>query len=177
MDYDAPKSIGYIAPFYGNFGILVRAYAYILSLGKEGLLATSNRAVLNANYLQERLRPFFGAAYQGRCMHEFVFSGAFLKQYGVHVLDIAKGMIDRGFHPPTIYFPLNVPEAIMVEPTETEDRDTLDRFVDVMQELIELAKADPEALFRAPETTPVGRLDEVKAAKDMRLSHPVDASV
>ena len=177
LDYDAPKSIGYIAPFYGNFGILVRAYAYILSLGKEGLLATSNRAVLNANYLQERLRPFFGATYQGRCMHEFVFSGAFLKEFGVHVLDIAKGMIDRGFHPPTIYFPLNVPEAIMVEPTETEDRDTLDRFVDVMQELIELAKEDPEALFRAPVTTPVGRLDEVKAAKDMRLSHPVEESV
>ena len=164
LDYDAPKSIGYIAPFYGNFGILVRAYAYILSLGKEGLLATSNRAVLNANYLQDDYGPYL-ALNTGRCMHEFVFFWGLLERIWGSCLGYCQGMIDRGFHPPTIYFPLNVPEAIMVEPTETEDRDTLDRFVDVMQELIELAKEDPEALFRAPVTTPVGRLDEVKAAK------------
>lgn len=171
LHYDEPKSIGYIAPFYGNFGILVRAYAYIVSLGRSGLRGTSNRAVLNANYLQERLRPLFGAEDRGRCMHEFVLSGEFLKQHGVQVLDVAKGLIDRGFHPPTIYFPLNVPEAVMIEPTETEDKDTLDRFVSVMRELLELAQEDADALHAAPVTTPVGRLDEVKAAKDMRLSY------
>ena len=170
LHYDGPKSIGYIAPFYGNFGILVRAYAYMVSLGKEGLLGTSNRAVLNANYLRERLRPLFGVEKAERCMHEFVFSGEFLKKHGIHVLDVAKGLIDRGFHPPTIYFPLNVPEAVMIEPTETEDLDTLDRFVEVMKELFELAESNPDALHEAPITTPVGRLDEVKAAKDMRLS-------
>jgi glycine dehydrogenase subunit 2 len=103
-------------------------------------------------------------------MHEFVFSGEFLKIHGIHVLDVAKGLIDRGFHPPTIYFPLNVPEAVMIEPTETEDLDTLDRFVEVMEELFALAESNPDALHEAPITTPVGRLDEVKAAKDMRLS-------
>ena len=171
LNYDEPKSIGYIAPFYGNFGILVRAYAYILSLGRNGLLGTSNRAVLNANYLQEKMRPIFNAPYKGRCMHEFVFSGEFLKQYGVNVLDLAKGLIDHGFHPPTIYFPLNVPEAIMIEPTETEDRDMLDSFVEKISLLINQAKSDADILHNAPITTPVSRLDEKKAAKDMRLNY------
>jgi glycine dehydrogenase subunit 2 len=172
LNYDEPKSIGYIAPFYGNFGIIARAYIYLLMLGREGMLGTSNRAVLNANYLQEKLAPIFGIKPQGRCMHEFVFSGDFLKKYGLHTLDLAKGMIDQGIHPPTIYFPLNVSEAIMIEPTETEDRDSLDRFVAVMEELVEQAKTDPEKLRQAPISTPVGRLDEVKAARDMHLSHP-----
>ena len=171
LNYDEPKSIGYIAPFYGNFGILVRAYAYILSLGRNGLLGTSNRAVLNANYLQEKMRPIFNAPYKGRCMHEFVFSGEFLKQYGVNALDLAKGLIDHGFHPPTIYFPLNVPEAIMIEPTETEDRDMLDSFVEKISLLINQAKSDADILHNAPITTPVSRLDEKKAAKDMRLNY------
>jgi glycine dehydrogenase subunit 2 len=171
LNYDAPKSIGYIAPFYGNFGMIPRAYAYMLSLGRDGMLGTSNRAVLNANYLQEKLRPLFKSEYKGRCMHEFVYSGDVLKKHGVHTLDIAKGMIDRGIHPPTVYFPINVSEAIMVEPTESEDRDTLDHFVEVMEELFEIAKTDPDQLRKAPITTPVGRLDEVKAAKDMRLSY------
>ena len=171
LNYDEPKSIGYIAPFYGNFGILVRAYAYILSLGRNGLLGTSNRAVLNANYLQEKMRPIFNAPYKGRCMHEFVFSGEFLKQYGVNALDLAKGLIDHGFHPPTIYFPLNVPEAIMIEPTETEDRDMLDSFVEKISMLINQAKSDADILHNAPITTPVSRLDEKKAAKDMRLNY------
>jgi glycine dehydrogenase subunit 2 len=170
LNYDEPKSIGYIAPFYGNFGVIARAYAYLLSLGRDGMLGTSNRAVLNANYLQERLRVLFNAEYRGRCMHEFVFSGEFLKEYGIHTLDLAKGMIDRGIHPPTVYFPLNVPEAIMVEPTESEDRDTLDHFVEVMEELLEMARNEPDSLKRAPVTTPVGRLDEVKAAREMKLS-------
>ena len=171
LNYDEPKSIGYISPFYGNFGIIVRAYVYLLMLGRDGMVGTSNRAVLNANYLQEKIAPIFGAKPKGRCMHEFVFSGSFLKQYGLCTLDLAKGLIDRGIHPPTVYFPLNVPEAFMVEPTESEDRDTLDRFVQVLEELIEVAKTDPDQLHRAPVTTPVGRLDEVKAARDMRLSY------
>ena len=171
LNYDEPRSIGYIAPFYGNFGVIARAYAYMLSLGSDGMLGTSNRAVLNANYLQEKLRPLFGEAYRGRCMHEFVFSGKCLAEYGVNTLDLAKGMIDRGIHPPTVYFPLNVPEAFMVEPTETEDRDTLDRFVDVVGELFDVAENDAQKLHDAPISTPVGRLDEVKAARDMRLSY------
>ena len=171
LNYDAPKSIGYISPFYGNFGIVARAYIYLLMLGREGMLGTSNRAVLNANYLQEKLRPLFGVEDQGRCMHEFVFSGKFLSEYGLSTLDLAKGLIDRGIHPPTVYFPLNVPDAIMIEPTESEDRDVLDNFVSVLEELIEVAKTNPDQLHDAPITTPVGRLDEVKAAREMRLSY------
>ena len=171
LNYDEPKSIGYIAPFYGNFGVIVRAYAYLLMLGRGGLREASNMAVLNANYVQEKLRPHFDAVAPGRCMHECVFSGAGFGQYGIHTLDIAKGLIDRGMHPPTIYFPLNVPEAIMIEPTETESRETLDEFVQHMIALAELAKKDPDALHRAPVTTPVGRLDEVAAARNMNLTY------
>ncbi len=169
LDYDAPKSIGYIAPFYGNFGVLVRAYAYLRLLGREGLRVTSNLAVLNANYVQERLRPYLDAVNPGRCMHECVFSGRRLTALGVHTLDLAKALIDRGFHPPTIYFPLHIPEAIMIEPTETESRETLDRFCDAVIECIELARTDPDTLRAAPVTTPVGRLDEVQAARRMEL--------
>jgi glycine dehydrogenase subunit 2 len=168
LDYDFPKSIGYIAPFYGNFAILVRAYAYLLMLGRDGLRATSDRAVLNANYVQEKLRPHFSAVTKGRCMHECVFSGKSLGE-GVHTLDLAKALLDRGYHAPTIYFPLNVPEAIMIEPTETETRETLDAFCADMIELFELSKTDPDTLHHAPVTTPVGRLDEVAAAKNMEL--------
>lgn len=167
LDYDAPDSIGYIAPFYGNFGVIVRAYAYLLMLGREGLREVSNMAVLNANYVQERLRPHLPAVAAGRCMHECVFTGKPLGKYGVHTLDLAKALIDRGFHPPTIYFPLNVPEALMIEPTESETPETLDAFVDALIELVELAKNDPDALHHAPRTTPVGRLDETWAAKQM----------
>ena len=168
LDYDYPKSIGYIAPFYGNFAILVRAYAYLLMLGRDGLRGTSDRAVLNANYVQEKLRPYFGAVTDSYCMHECVFSGKTLGK-GVHTLDLAKALLDRGFHAPTIYFPLNVPEAIMIEPTETETKETLDEFIAAMIEIAELSKSDPEALLRAPTTLPVGRLDEVAAARNMNL--------
>ncbi len=170
LDYDYPKSIGYIAPFYGNFSLLVRAYAYMLMLGREGLRGTSNRAVLNANYIQEKLRGAFAAVTPGRCMHECVFSGKTLGE-GVHTLDLAKALLDRGVHAPTIYFPLNVPEAIMIEPTETETKETLDSFVDMMLEIMELSKTNPEAITSAPITTPVGRLDEVAAAKNMDLTY------
>ncbi len=168
LDYTFPKSIGYIAPFYGNFAILVRAYAYLLMLGRDGLRATSDRAVLNANYVQEQLRPHFDAVTEGRCMHECIFGGKTLGE-GTHTLDLAKALLDRGFHAPTIYFPLNVPEAIMIEPTETETKETLDAFCDAMIEIAELSRTDPDALRNAPVITPVGRLDEVAAAKNMEL--------
>jgi glycine dehydrogenase subunit 2 len=174
LNYEGEKSIGYIAPFYGNFGIIVRACAYILMLGREGLREAGNMAVLNANYIQEQLRDHFDAVTEGRCMHECVFSGNPLVEHGVHTLDLAKGLIDRGFHPPTVYFPLNVPEAIMIEPTETESREVLDRFAQAMIELAEQASKDPEKLHEAPQTTPVGRLDEVTAAKAMDLVYTAE---
>jgi glycine dehydrogenase subunit 2 len=174
LHYDEPKSIGYIAPFYGNFGVLVRAFTYLLMIGREGLSHTSGMAVLNANYLQEKLRPLLDAVASGRCMHECVFSGKRLLARGVHALDLAKGLLDRGVHAPTVYFPLNVEEAIMIEPTETETQATLDAFVDAVRELIELAQTDPAALKAMPKTTPVGRLDEVAAARDMILTWPGD---
>ncbi len=166
LDYEAPKSIGYIAPFYGNFAVIVRAYAYLRLLGREGLRATSNMAVLNANYVQERLRPHLRMVSPGRCMHECVGSAP----AGTRALDLAKGLIDRGQHPPTIYFPLNVPEALMVEPTESESRETLDTFCDALIDLIRAEQAKPGSLRDAPRTTPVGRLDEVSAAKKMNVA-------
>ncbi len=169
LDYNLPKSIGYMAPFYGNFGVIVRAYAYLTLLGREGLREAGGMAVLNANYVQERLRTRFEAVTKGRCMHECVFSGKPLAARGVHTLDLAKALIDRGIHPPTVYFPLNVPEALMIEPTETESRETLDRFIEAMISLADLADRDPDALRAAPVTTPVGRLDEVAAARRMDL--------
>ncbi|MFN2351048.1 MAG: aminomethyl-transferring glycine dehydrogenase subunit GcvPB [Kiritimatiellia bacterium] len=170
LDYEHPKSIGYIAPFYGNFGVLVRTYAYCLMVGGEGLRDISNHAVLNANYLLAKLREFFPANYAGNCMHEFVLSARPAGPNGVRALDLAKGLIDRGIHPPTVYFPLIVPEAMMIEPTETETRETLDRFVEVMRELAAIARDNPAELKNAPVTTPVGRLDEVAAARNMNLA-------
>jgi glycine dehydrogenase subunit 2 len=169
LEYQGPDSIGYIAPFYGNFGVIVRAYAYLLMLGRNGLREASNVAVLNANYIQEKLREHYTACAKERCMHECVFSGEFLNKHGIHTLDIAKALIDRGIHPPTIYFPLNIPEAIMIEPTETESQETLDEFIEVMIELASLAESDPDQLKTAPQTMPVGRLDEVAAARNMDL--------
>lgn len=171
LDYDYPKSIGYIAAFYGNFGILVRAYAYIRMLGRQGLRETSNMAVLNANYVMERLRGHYDVITPGRCMHECLLSGRRFSSTGIHTLDIAKGLIDRGFHPPTVYFPIHVPESIMIEPTESESKDTLDAFVEAMVSLAETAKNNPDALHRAPVTRPVGRLDEVAAVKKMDLAY------
>ncbi len=170
LHYDEPLSIGYISPFYGNFLVLLRAYAYILLLGREGLLEVSETAVLNANYMLARLRERYEVPHPERVMHEFVLSASRQAERGVKALDIAKALIDRGIHPPTIYFPLIVKEALMTEPTETESKETLDAFVAVMLELADLAERDPECFRRFPETTPVGRLDEVKAAKDMDLA-------
>jgi glycine dehydrogenase subunit 2 len=171
LEYDRPKSIGYIAPFYGNFGIIVRAYAYILMLGKEGLRHVAETAVLNANYIREKLRLYYKPAVDRICKHECVFTTTDkMAANGVRALDIAKALIDRGFHPPTVYFPITVHEAIMIEPTETESKETLDAFIDAMIEIAGLAENDPEKLRAAPTTTPVSRPDEVAAAKNLNIA-------
>ncbi len=162
-DYDRPLSIGRVRAFHASFGVLVKAYAYMLSLGGDGLKDASENAVLNANYLQHRLKEYYGLPHDRICMHECVLVPGPLLQQGVHTTDIAKSLIDRGFHPPTIYFPLIVPEAMMFEPTETESREDLDRLADAM---IDIARSDPEELHRAPVTTPVGRPDETQAARN-----------
>ena len=163
------QTIGRVKSFYGNFGVCVKAYAYIRSLGADGLRQVAEDAVLNANYLLSLVRDNYELPYDRACKHEFVLSGRPFNANGVHTLDIAKALIDRGFHPPTIYFPLIVPEAIMVEPTETESKETLDAFAEAMNEVAELARRDPEALHRAPEKARMGRLDEVRAARQPTL--------
>jgi glycine dehydrogenase subunit 2 len=161
-----PDTIGRVRAFYGNFNVVVKASAYIRSLGAEGLLRATEMAVLNANYIKERLKPYFDLPYDRVCMHECVFSGKRqVAESGVHTTDIAKRLIDFGYHPPTIYFPLIVPEAIMIEPTETESKETLDAFCEAMIAISHEAKENPQKLKDAPLTTPVGRLDEVLAAR------------
>jgi glycine dehydrogenase subunit 2 len=164
---DSPDTIGRVGAFYGNFQVLVKAYAYIRTLGPEGLKRVSEVAVLNANYIKERLRPYYDLPYDRVCMHECVFSGRRqMRENGVHATDIAKRLLDFGYHPPTIYFPLVVPEAIMIEPTETESLETLDAFCEAMIRITGEAKKDPELVKSAPLTTPVRRLDDVKAARE-----------
>ncbi|NQT88289.1 aminomethyl-transferring glycine dehydrogenase subunit GcvPB, partial [bacterium] len=170
LDYDQPKSIGYMAPFYGNFSVILRAYAYILMLGGDGLRRVSENAVLNANYILTKLKPYYDAASDKACMHECTLSASRQKEHGVNAMDIAKALIDRGFHPPTVYFPLTVDEAIMIEPTETESKETLDTFIDAMIEIAKLVETDPESITRCPTTTPVGRLDQVAAARKPDLA-------
>ncbi len=167
LDYDHPQSIGYIAPFYGNFGVILKAYSYILTCGREGLIRVSENAVLNANYLMNKLKKHYDLPHDRKCMHEFVLSAEKQLKNGVRALDIAKGIIDRGYHPMTIYFPLIVHESMMIEPTETESKETLDAFAEVMIEIAKVAEEQPELLKNAPVTTPVSRLDEVKAVKNM----------
>jgi glycine dehydrogenase subunit 2 len=167
LDYDYPKSIGYIAPFYGNFSVCLKAYAYILMLGAEGLVEVSENAVLNANYLMHLLEKEYHVPYPRACMHECVLSASRQNEYGIHALDIAKALIDAGFHPPTIYFPLIVKEAIMIEPTETESKETLDAFAAAMHQIAQTARDTPEALHACPRNAPVGRLDETRAARNM----------
>jgi len=165
LDYDRPLSIGRVKSFYGNFTVLVRAYAYILSLGAEGLKEASEIAVLNANYVKQALDGIYNVPYSRTCMHECVLTPGCVETCGIHTTDIAKSLIDFGFHPPTIYFPLIVHEAIMIEPTESESRETLDAFIDAMKKIADLASHNPEALHMAPTSTPVGRPDEVAAAR------------
>ena len=172
LDADRPQSIGKVRSCYGNFGMFVRAYTYIRSNGDAGLRAVSDDAVLAANYLRVALRDVYDLPYDRISKHEVVFSGRRQKrEHGVSTLDIAKAILDHGIHPPTIYFPLIVEEALMVEPTETESLETLDHFVDVMRDIAERAATDPESIKRAPTTTPVGRLDEAAAARRPDLRH------
>jgi glycine dehydrogenase subunit 2 len=167
---DPVQTIGRMGAFHGNFGVLVRAYAYIRSLGPDGLRAISEAAVLNANYVQARLRDAYELAHDRTCMHEVVFSGNRQKaQSGVKTLDIAKRMIDYGYHPPTIYFPLVVDEAMMIEPTESETKETIDAFCDAMLRIAEEARTQPELLRDAPHDAPLRRLDEAAAARQPRL--------
>ena len=165
LDYDRPQSIGKVRGFCGPFGVFVRSYAFIRAYG-PALREMSEAAVLNANYLLARLRDVYDLPYDRLCMHEFVLSARNLKRdHGINALDVAKRLMDHGFHPPTIYFPLVVTEALMIEPTETEAKETLDEFVDAMRAIAEEAASDPQALKDAPHSRPVRRLDEVKAAK------------
>ncbi len=163
------QTIGRVKSFYGHFGMMVRAYAYISMHGPEGLRKIAEYAVLNANYLLAKLRDAYYLPYDRICMHEFVLEGHWKDAPDVHALDISKRLIDFDFHPPTNYFPLIVPEALMIEPTETENKQTLDRFADAMLKIAEEAHTQPELLKEAPHDTPVGRLDEVKAARDLVL--------
>jgi glycine dehydrogenase subunit 2 len=161
------ESIGRVRSFYGNFGVLVRAYAYIAALGAEGLAEVAEQSVLSANYLRARLRDAFEVPYDRICMHEFVISGeAMKKEHGVRTLDVAKRLLDYGFHPPTVYFPLLVHEAMMIEPTETEPLEALDAFVAAMLAIADEVERDPDIVKGAPYTTPVRRLDEVGAARE-----------
>jgi len=167
LDHDRPRSIGRIHAAYGNFLVMVKAYAYILRLGPSGLRKVSENAVLNANYLQALLAPHYELPHKGYCQHEFVLSADRQKRQGVRALDVAKMLLDLGAHAPTVYFPLIVSEALMIEPTETESRESLDAFVAAMAAIAEASDSDPESVRAAPRTTPVGRLDEARAAREL----------
>jgi len=162
---DCPKSVGRVRSYFGNFGVLVRAYTYILSLGGAGLEEVSRMALLNANYIRKKLEKTYQIAYDQPCMHECIFTDRMQHKNGVSTLDIAKRLLDYGYHPPTIYFPLVVSGALMIEPTETETPETLDGFIDAMLAIAQEAKDDPELVQSAPHSTPVGRLDEARAAR------------
>jgi glycine dehydrogenase subunit 2 len=166
LDGERPKSIGKIRSFFGNFGMFVRAYAFILAHGPEGLKRMSETAVLNANYLRRRLEGTWHLPYRSATLHEVVFSDKHLEPTGVRTLDVAKRLMDYGFHPPTIYFPLIVKGALMIEPTETESREELDAFVAALMAIDAEARKDPDLVKHAPHTTPVRRLDETTAARN-----------
>ncbi|MGI6690644.1 MAG: aminomethyl-transferring glycine dehydrogenase subunit GcvPB [Christensenellales bacterium] len=169
---ERPESIGQVRAFYGNFGVVVKALTYILTLGAEGIPEAAATAVLNANYLMHRIKPYFPVAYDHVCMHEFVLTlESIKKQYGVTALDVAKCLIDHGIHPPTMYFPLIVQEALMLEPTETESRETLDRAAEAFRAIREQIERDPDTLHQCPVTAPIGRPDEVTAARKPVLRH------
>ncbi|SIS36924.1 aminomethyl-transferring glycine dehydrogenase subunit GcvPB [Salimicrobium flavidum] len=171
FDYDRPRSIGRVKPYYGNVGINLRAYTYIRTMGAEGLKRVSEYAVLNANYMMRRLSDSFELPFTQHCKHEFVLSGKIQKKLGVRTLDMAKRLLDFGYHPPTIYFPTNVEEAMMIEPTETEAKETLDGFIETMEKIAEEVKKDPEIVQEAPYSTVVGRLDETTAARKPVLKY------
>jgi glycine dehydrogenase subunit 2 len=168
-DFDRPSSVGRVHAYYGNFGILLRALAYISTLGPGGLREVSRTAILNANYLMRRLAKTYELPHDAHCMHEFVLSGRGLRKYGVKTLDVAKRLLDFGVHAPTVYFPLIVEEALMIEPSETETLDRLDHFAGAMERIAREAAESPDVLHEAPLTTPVARLDEGRAARDLVL--------
>ena len=165
FEYDLPESIGRVKPYYGNFNINVRAYTYIRTMGPAGLRKVSEYAVLNANYMLRRLEPYFDAPYKQHCKHEFVLSGRRQKKLGVRTLDMAKRLLDFGYHPPTIYFPINVEECMMIEPTETESKETLDEFIEAMIQIAKETEENPEIVQQAPHHTVIDRLDETTAAR------------
>jgi glycine dehydrogenase subunit 2 len=165
LDYDRPLSIGKVKSFFGNFSVVLKAFSYIMMMGPQGLKRASQAAVLNANYIRKKLEDVYDIPYNRICMHEFVLSAERQAKQGVTVLDIAKNLLDEGYHPPTVYFPLIVHEAMMIEPTETESPETLDAFIETMRRFAKQAESDPESLKHAPKTTYVSRLDEVKAAR------------
>jgi glycine dehydrogenase subunit 2 len=169
FNHDRPESIGKVKAFYGNFGVILKAYAYALSMGPEGLRRASEMAVLNANYLMKRLKDHYDLPFDRPCMHECVFTDRLQEKYHVSTLDIAKRLIDYGFHPPTIYFPLVVKGALMIEPTETESRENLDQFVETMVAIAKEAEENPDLLRQAPRRVKVRRLDEVLAARSPKL--------
>ena len=171
LRHDRPKSIGKVRAFFGNFGMFVRAYAYILAHGPQGLRRMSETAVLNANYIRKMLEGVYHLPYDAPSLHEVVFSDKNLEASGVHTLDVAKRLMDYGFHPPTIYFPLIVKGALMIEPTESESREELDLFIAAMRAIAEEARRDPGLLLGAPHTTPIRRLDEVGAARNPVLRY------
>jgi len=176
LDHDRPLSVGRVRSFYGNFGMLVRAFTYILAMGGDGLTEASQDAILAANYLRGTLEGVLDLPHDGPCMHEFVASARNLGRYGVRAVDVAKGLLERGFYAPTIYFPLIVPEAVMIEPTETESRATLDAFAAALRDIVETAMRDPDELHAEPRSLPVGRLDEVGAARSPVLRWQPDSS-
>lgn len=166
LNYDRPYSIGKVKSFYGNFNVIVKAYSYVLTMGAEGLKKASDIAVLNANYIKSKLKDYYNQPIDSICKHEFVMAGLKDAPEGVSTLDVAKRLLDYGYHPPTIYFPLIIDSALMIEPTETESKETLDGFIDSMIKIAEEAKENPEILINAPHNTPIKRLDEVKAARN-----------
>ncbi len=176
LDWDHPRSIGSVQSFYGNVLVAVKAYAYLLRLGDQGLREVSENAVLNANYLRSELKRSFELPYEGLCKHEFVLSAKRLPNE-ITALDVAKRLIDLGVHPPTVYFPLIVREALMIEPTETETKESLDRFVEAMEQIASEALTDPDVLRTAPHAAPVRRLDQTRAARDPILTFRFDESL
>jgi glycine dehydrogenase subunit 2 len=170
FDFARPQSIGKVHSYYGNFGILVRALAYIRTHGASGLSEATRSAILNANWLMRRLQKTFELPHDAHCMHEFVLSGRGLKKHGVKTLDVAKRLLDFGVHAPTVYFPLIIEEALMIEPTETETLERLEHFAGAMEQIAREAATTPDVLHDAPHETPVSRLDEGRAARELRLT-------
>ncbi|MDO5552976.1 MAG: aminomethyl-transferring glycine dehydrogenase subunit GcvPB [Planctomycetia bacterium] len=177
FDYNRPQSIGKVKTFYGNFGVCVKAYAWIKSVGPHGLRDACQHAVLNANYLRHELADDYEIPFNVLCKHEFVATSARQKEAGIHTLDIAKRLMDFGYHPPTIYFPLIVPEAMMFEPTETESKERLDQFIAAMKQIAEECRTTPELVHGAPHTTVIGRVDDTRAARHPVLQYKPEVEV